>query len=193
MRNAEFDRKAVLCAAMSVFTAKGYAKTSMQDLTKATGLHPGSIYCAFENKKGLLLAAIGQYQDERNQQFIDIFNNNHSSLANLSDYLNEILNECLSDDMTKACLLTKTLNEVGTQDDDIKTLINKNLTAWQAALISVFDSAKQSNEINSQATSQELAQYLMMGIYGLRTFAHTQQDPEQLARLAKKLLADVSR
>lgn len=193
MRNAEFDRKAVLCAAMSVFTAKGYAKTSMQDLTKATGLHPGSIYCAFENKKGLLIAAIGQYQDERHQQFVRLFDNDAPCLNNLSNYLTEIVDECLSQDMSKACLLTKTLNEVGSQDEEIKTLITANLTAWQAALTAVFSLAQKNNEIDSQANSQELAQYLMMGIYGLRTFAHTHKDGQQLAQLAKKLLADVSR
>ncbi len=41
MRNAEFDREKVLRSAMNAFMAKGYSKTSMQDLTRATGLHPG--------------------------------------------------------------------------------------------------------------------------------------------------------
>lgn len=40
MRNAEFDREKVLRSAMTAFMDKGYGKTSMQDLTKATGLHP---------------------------------------------------------------------------------------------------------------------------------------------------------
>ncbi|MGL4517633.1 MAG: TetR/AcrR family transcriptional regulator, partial [Shewanella sp.] len=68
MRNAEFDREQVLRAAMEAFMRKGYSKTSMQDLTQATGLHPGSLYCAFSNKRGLLIAAIEQYQSDRNQQ-----------------------------------------------------------------------------------------------------------------------------
>jgi len=46
MRNAEFDKEQVLRSAMNAFMKKGYANTSMQDLKKATGLHPGSIYCA---------------------------------------------------------------------------------------------------------------------------------------------------
>lgn len=59
MRSAEFDREEVLRSAMEVFISKGYAKTSMQDLKSATGLHPGSIYCAFTNKRGLLLYRTG--------------------------------------------------------------------------------------------------------------------------------------
>ena len=44
MRIAEFDRDEVLRNAMEAFRAKGYAKTTMQELVAATGLHPGSIY-----------------------------------------------------------------------------------------------------------------------------------------------------
>jgi AcrR family transcriptional regulator len=41
----------------------------MQDLKAATGLHPGSIYCAFTNKRGLLLAALEQYGIESAKVF----------------------------------------------------------------------------------------------------------------------------
>ncbi|MBP8218894.1 MAG: helix-turn-helix transcriptional regulator, partial [Aeromonas sp.] len=61
MRIAEFDRDEVLRNAMEAFRAKGYAKTTMQELVAATGLHPGSIYGAFGNKRGLLLAAVDHY------------------------------------------------------------------------------------------------------------------------------------
>jgi TetR/AcrR family transcriptional repressor of nem operon len=193
MRNAEFDRKTVLCKAMAVFTAKGYGKTSMQDLTKATGLHPGSIYCAFESKKGLLLAAIEQYQQERNQQFARVFDNNNPSLENLSHYLDDIVSECQSGDLSQACLLTKTLNEIGGQDDDINTLITANILAWQQGLKGVFERAKATGELPSDCDALVLAQYLMMGIYGLRTFAHTHNNHQTLRQLADKLLAELRR
>lgn len=51
MRTAEFDKEFVLRQAMAMFMLHGYAKTSMQKLTQATHLHPGSLYGAFGNKK----------------------------------------------------------------------------------------------------------------------------------------------
>ncbi|MGZ9899013.1 TetR/AcrR family transcriptional regulator [Shewanella gaetbuli] len=188
MRNAEFDRQEVLRGAMRAFLVKGYAKTSMQDLTKATGLHPGSIYCAFENKKGLLLAAIGQYHDDRSRQFESLFNNDNNPLENLKRYFNNIVQECLSCDATQACLLTKALSEVGEQDEDISQLIHANLFAWQTAIEQVLDKAKSLDLINKQESTQTQAQYLMMGIYGLRTFGHTHPNEEVLQPLADKLL-----
>jgi len=47
-----------------VFNAKGYAGTSLTDLTQATGLTKGSIYGNFENKDEVALAAF-DYNFER--------------------------------------------------------------------------------------------------------------------------------
>ncbi|WP_350431431.1 TetR/AcrR family transcriptional regulator [Shewanella sp. H8] len=191
MRHAEFNREKVLRAAMSTFLVNGYAKTSMQDLTKATGLHPGSIYCAFDNKKGLFIAAIEQYQQHRSDQFEQLFANDHSAIDNLGDYLAVIVQECLSCDATQSCLLTKSLSEMGEQDEQIKQITCQMLQLWHQSLASVFETAKVQQLISQESDSQFLAQYLVMGIYGLRTVAHTEPNTEVLQPLADKLLADL--
>ena len=193
MRNAEFDREHVLSSAMGVFMLKGYTKTSMQDLTKATGLHPGSIYCAFENKKGLLLAAIEHYQLQRTNQFKQIFDNDQPAVINLKAYLNCIAKECISCDASQSCLLTKSLMEIGEQDEEINNIIGQYLSSWQQALESVFEQAKSHGEIEVTANSPLLAQYTMMGIYGLRTFGQCQPQGDVLQALVDKLLIDVTR
>ncbi|AZG72570.1 TetR/AcrR family transcriptional regulator [Shewanella livingstonensis] len=193
MRHAEFNRETVLRAAMSTFLVNGYAKTSMQDLTKATGLHPGSIYCAFDNKKGLFIAAIEQYQQDRSEQFEQLFANERSAVDNLSDYLALILQECLSGDATQSCLLTKSLSEMGEQDEHIKQVTCQYLQLWHQSLAKVFDKAKTQQLIAQNSDSQFLAQYLVMGIYGLRTVAHTQPNGQVLQPLADKLLDDLLR
>ncbi|AZG37090.1 MULTISPECIES: TetR/AcrR family transcriptional regulator [Shewanella] len=193
MRHAEFDREKVLRAAMSAFTVNGYAKTSMQDLTKATGLHPGSIYCAFDNKKGLLLAAIGQYQQDRGQQFQQLFTDENSIIDNLRRYLDSILQECLSCDASQSCLLTKTLSEMGEQDDDIRQMSAQCLATWHGSLVQVFEQVKAKKLIPADSDCDFLAQYMMMGIYGMRTIAHTNPSKTLLQALADKLLDDLLR
>jgi TetR/AcrR family transcriptional repressor of nem operon len=193
MRHAEFDREKVLRAAMSAFTVNGYAKTSMQDLTKATGLHPGSIYCAFDNKKGLLLAAIGQYQQDRGQQFQQLFSDDKSIVINLRRYLDCIVQECLSCDASQSCLLTKTLSEMGEQDDDIRQMSAQCLATWHGSLVQVFEQVKAKKLIPADSDGEFLAQYMMMGIYGIRTIAHTNPSKTLLQALADKLLDDLLR
>ncbi|MCL1089998.1 TetR/AcrR family transcriptional regulator [Shewanella profunda] len=193
MRNAEFDREQVLRGAMAAFMHKGYTKTSMQDLTQATGLHPGSIYCAFTNKRGLLIAAIEQYQQDRNLQFNHLFASGNNVLANLKSYLDGIVVECLSCDSGQACLLTKALNEIAEQDDEIQGIINQNLQSWQRALSEQFEAAQQYKKFEGERNSEQRAHYLMMGIYGLRTFAHTHPQAETLQQLADQLFIEVCR
>ncbi|QYJ86879.1 TetR/AcrR family transcriptional regulator [Shewanella mesophila] len=190
MRNAEFDREQVLRQAMTAFMAKGYAKTSMQDLTKATGLHPGSIYCAFDNKRGLLLAALEQYVSDRNEEFALFFNNGTNFTKQLKAYLDNIVQECLSCDTAKACLLTKALNELAEQDDDVRNIINRYLQSWHQALAVNFQAAIENGQLTPPKSSLHLARYFVMGIYGLRTFAQSHPEPEVLNDLAEQLYQD---
>jgi len=192
MRNAEFDREEVLRAAMKAFMHKGYAKTSMQDLKKATGLHPGSIYCAFENKRGLLLAALEQYRLDRKTEFEQFFSNSASAMANLKSYLDNVVAECISCDSAQACLLTKALNEIAEQDSEIQRVISDNLSTLQQALSEKFAQAQAENSISVEKDCDHLARYFLMGIYGLRTFAHTHPQALVLQQLADQLYDGVS-
>ncbi|WP_299001890.1 TetR/AcrR family transcriptional regulator [uncultured Shewanella sp.] len=193
MRNAEFDREAVLRAAMLAFMNKGYAKTSMQDLTQVTGLHPGSLYCAFKNKRGILLAAIAQYQSDKAAEFDAFFSTLETPLAQLKTYLDSLVLECISCEASKACLLTKALNEMAEQDDELQYIISQSLHRWEMSIADQFAKAKDKGQLNSQRGSEALARYFVMGIYGLRTFAHTHPKHEVLQSLADQLFEDVTR
>ncbi|MDF2176695.1 TetR/AcrR family transcriptional regulator [Aliiglaciecola sp. CAU 1673] len=191
MRNAEFDRQQVLRSAMHAFMHKGYNKTSMQDLTAATGLHPGSIYCAFGNKKGLLLAAVEQYRADRTSQMATVFSSKKPVLAKLKDYLDGVVQECLSCNTSQSCLLTKAITELAEQDPEVQHILSDHLKAWQNSLQHQFQAAIADGELPKDSDPVFLSEYLVMGIYGLRTFAHTQPQPEVLIRLAERLYANV--
>ncbi|PSU72747.1 TetR/AcrR family transcriptional regulator [Photobacterium phosphoreum] len=188
MRSAEFDRDQVLRSAMDVFITKGYSNTSMQDLKKATGLHPGSIYCAFNNKRGLLLAALEHYRDQRYAQFVTLFSQSSSVISAIESYLEHVVDECEREQI-KDCLLQKALSELAQQDVEVADVISQMLKQWQQTLAEQLALAQQRHEINDQRNSQQLAQFLVMGIYGLRTFSHTRPEPGVIRRLAADLMA----
>lgn len=191
MRNAEFNKEAVLRAAMIAFMDKGYAKTSMQDLKAATGLHPGSIYCAFENKRGLLLAALGQYRADRAQEFQYFFSGKTSALTALKSYLDHIVQECISCEAAQACLLTKALNELAEQDDEVQAILIDNLSDWQSSIAEVFSQAIAANELSGKRSAEQLSRFFIMGVYGLRTYAQTHPEADIMHELAEQLFADL--
>jgi len=191
MRNAEFDKEAVLRAAMLAFMNKGYAKTSMQDLKAATGLHPGSIYCAFENKRGLLLASLAQYRADRAKEFTAFFAGETRVLVALKRYLDQLVQECISCEAEKACLLTKALNELAEQDDEAQAILIASLSNWQSSIEAVFDKAIATKELTTKRSAEQLSRFFIMGIYGLRTYAQTHPKAEIMHELAEQLFADL--
>lgn len=57
-------RAALLATARKVFSERGYAETSMDDLTAQAGLTRGALYHHFGDKKGLLAAVVEQIDAE---------------------------------------------------------------------------------------------------------------------------------
>lgn len=60
-RPREFDMDRVLDTAVRVFRERGYNGASVADLRKATGLTAGSLYKAFNDKRGFFVAALDRY------------------------------------------------------------------------------------------------------------------------------------
>lgn len=187
MRTAEFDREYVLSSAMNEFIAKGYNKTSMQDLKRATGLHPGSIYCAFENKRGLLVAALNHYGVTKSQLFEQFFAGYEQILDGLEAYLHDIIefNQCPEN---KACLLQKSLSELEQQDEEVEQLIRDMLEQWKVNISVKLELAKQNGEISHNTDCRLLSDFVVMNIYGLRSFATTKPSKESLEQLVGMIM-----
>jgi AcrR family transcriptional regulator len=63
-RPRSFDRDKALERAMQVFWKQGYEATSIQDLTRAMGINPPSLYAAFGDKERLFMEAVERYERE---------------------------------------------------------------------------------------------------------------------------------
>jgi TetR/AcrR family transcriptional repressor of nem operon len=57
-RPREFVEELAIDAAATVFCRHGYSATSVEQLVEATGVHRGSLYAAFGNKRGLFLRVL---------------------------------------------------------------------------------------------------------------------------------------
>lgn len=193
MRSAEFDREKVLSGAINAFIAKGYNKTSMQDLKVATGLHPGSIYGAFKSKKGLMLAAIKQYETDKNQTFKTFFAGKTRLTDGILEYLLDTVKDIRSTkpDVQKACLIQKALTELNDNEPEIEAALRQSLSGWQGAFTDIFQQARENGEIDDARTLEQRTQSLVIGIFGLRTYAQIQTDIDVLNQQAEQIFRDV--
>lgn len=60
-RPRSFDPEETAEALLDTFWRRGFARTSIPDLTSATGLLPGSLYAAFGSKEDMFRIALGRY------------------------------------------------------------------------------------------------------------------------------------
>jgi AcrR family transcriptional regulator len=61
-------RATLIALAREAFGARGYAATSLDELTAAAGLTRGALYHHFDSKRGLFEAVVAQIEDELDEQ-----------------------------------------------------------------------------------------------------------------------------
>ena len=83
MPKGEQTRQAILAQAAQVFSVSGYAGTSMEDLTRVTGLTKGGIYNHFGSKEALALSAFDFARQLIEQRFREILQNRHHAVDRL--------------------------------------------------------------------------------------------------------------
>ncbi len=69
----EETRAILLATARTFFSERGYADTSMDDLTAHAGLTRGALYHHFGDKKGLLIAVVEQIDAETDERLQAVF------------------------------------------------------------------------------------------------------------------------
>src|SRR5882757_11478340 len=63
-RPRAYDPKTALARAAATFWKAGYAGTSLDDLSEATGMNRPSLYAAFGDKRDLYLKTLEYYREE---------------------------------------------------------------------------------------------------------------------------------
>ncbi|MGC9494629.1 TetR family transcriptional regulator C-terminal domain-containing protein, partial [Vibrio genomosp. F10] len=116
-----------------------------------------------------------------------VFDSKNTIMEGLEAYLDSVVEECERAQI-KHCLLQKALNELADQDEEVENIISKMLNDWQQAFTEKLRQAQQDKEISEGKDCEELSQFLVMGIYGIRTFSYTHPAAGSLGRLSQQLL-----
>jgi TetR/AcrR family transcriptional regulator, transcriptional repressor for nem operon len=178
-RPREFDPEVAIAAAAKVFWDKGYHATSVEDLCESTGLLRGSLYGAFGDKKGMLLAALDQYADK--------------SLARLAESLSslELSREVLRSALlyyTRAatvlagrhgCLVTNTALEMLPHDPDVAERVERIFRRMATLLAAAVIRGQAAGIFNSRLDERAVGNVLLCLIQGLRVLGKTRSYGEK--------------
>src|SRR5215475_4762100 len=72
-RPRAYEPDVALGKALDLFRRDGFAATSLDDLSAATGMNRPSLYGAFGDKRALYIKSYQRYRDEARAAMVDIF------------------------------------------------------------------------------------------------------------------------
>lgn len=163
---SERTRRFIVERTAPVFNEKGFAGTSLSDLTLATGLTKGSIYGNFQNKDEVALAAF-DYNFEQISTFLRtrILAQEHA-IDRLLVYP-QVYREFLDIPFLKAgCPILNTSTEADDTHPALKAKVAQALAYWKASLENQIQRGMHRGEIKADTQPSEFAVILMSLVEG---------------------------
>jgi TetR/AcrR family transcriptional regulator, transcriptional repressor for nem operon len=189
-RPRKFDEAEVVAAARDEFWSRGYAATSVEDLTAATGLGKGSLYGAFGDKHALFLRALDDYVATglgtvRSQ----LRASKGTPLQRLANHIRAQANTIAADTARRGCLAAKSAAELNPGDTAVAAATEKMMSAWRAELADTIRAAQRDGEIDPGQDPQALATTVLAFIRGMEALRKAGVKPAPLKAAAGRFTA----
>jgi TetR/AcrR family transcriptional regulator, copper-responsive repressor len=167
-RPRAFEAETALGQAMDVFWSDGFAATSLDDISAATGLNRPSLYGAFGDKRALYLRAYGQYRERMNESFSPLFAARGPLRAKLTRILTAALDLYLSGpDGPRGCFTVLSAASDVISDPDLHNLVAEAIDSTDRAFGRLLADARDAGELPESADPRRLARVASATIHTL--------------------------
>ena len=122
VRPREFDFDEVAEGLLNAFWLRGFARTSIADLTAATKLLPGSLYAAFGSKEAMFRLAVDRYQ----RYLRAAVGSSARGLKGLGDLLDVVV-RLTADPDRRGCLVINAIPEAASYSKATRGLLQDDL------------------------------------------------------------------
>lgn len=190
-RVAKYDRNTALDRAVRLFWERGYFASSLKHIEQALDMRPGSLYATFGSKSGLFAEALDVYARQTGEELQRQLEANASVLDALKAHIQSLACACSATcaPPARACMIIKTLLEVGTQEPELQRKVNDLLDTIEQQLSVLLELAQQRDELRPEVDCARLARLLQAQIIGLRAFAQRQTPARHVHELAEDMAA----
>lgn len=155
----QFDDITVINAAMYVFWRRGFAASSIDDLTTAMGLSRSSLYKRFRDKEGLYQEVLATYTDRVLRRMNDI------QAASRRNQLEAILLEFIPKSVEAAkpsgCMLVRACAEMADLPPGGQAVALQGMTGQRAILSNILHAALANGELSSTTDADALAWHFL--------------------------------
>ncbi|MGW0053074.1 TetR/AcrR family transcriptional regulator [Nocardia nova] len=178
-RPRQFDESALLDAATELFWSQGFEQTSVEDVSRASGIGNGSIYAAYRSKRGLFLAAFERYCEGRARLVREVVTSAPGSAqAAVRALFEAIIDDCVSQPDRRGCLMLNSIAQLGSRLPEVISIGNRTTAAMERGVAERLRRAAE--ESGAELDASTLAAYSA-------TVVMTAQGLIQLSRLGTPL------
>src|ERR1700712_129154 len=158
-RPRAYQPEIALAKALDLFRKDGFAATSLDDLSAATGMNRPSLYGAFGDKRGLYIKSYRRYREDARVAMQDIFREEQPIRQRLQRIYAVALNIYLSGESgPRGCFTVMTAASEAVADPDIRAMVLEGFNELDKAFAACFRVAKEKGELPATADPAVLAQ-----------------------------------
>ena len=158
-RPRAYQPDVALGQALELFRKDGFAATSLDDLSAATGMNRPSLYGAFGDKRELYIKSYARYRADARAAMIDIFRDELPIRQRLQRIYAVALDIYLSGEAgPRGCFTVMTAASEAVADPDIRAMVLEGFVELDRAFATCLGLAKDKGELPPAADPPVLAQ-----------------------------------
>lgn len=179
----------MLRTAMNRFWLRGYKNTSISDISRETGLQPGSLYAAFKDKRTLFLECLDLYASDIRTFIDEAFKPEIPPMERIHLFMSFIVNDVTINPEEKGCLLVSTLIETRTEDAEINRTASEGLLQLEEALCNALSEGMAQAALGTDRDPRAIAKLIMTTAFGLRVYSRISREKTEIQAISDQLLS----
>ncbi len=184
-RPRAYQPDVALAKALDLFRKEGFAATSLDDLSAATGMNRPSLYGAFGDKRALYIKSYQRYRDDARAAMIDIFRDEMPIRKRLERIYAIALDIYLGGESPRGCFTVMTAASEAVADADIRAMVLEGFTELDKAFAACFRHAKDKGEVPASADPIALSQLASATIHTVAIRARAGVPRKELEAIVK--------
>jgi TetR/AcrR family transcriptional repressor of nem operon len=153
---------------MRQFWERGYRATSVDDLVRATGVKPGSLYAAFPGgKRALFMGSLDRYSKLVVPVKLGELGEPGASVAQVRAYFDGLVQDLLSLDGWQGCLLVNSAIESAAADPEVAAVVRGHLAQLERCFTAALRTAVRRGEVPAATDPAVRAKGLVATSQGL--------------------------
>jgi TetR/AcrR family transcriptional regulator, copper-responsive repressor len=184
-RPRAYEPDVALGRALDLFRRDGFAATSLDNLSAATGMNRPSLYGAFGDKRELYIKSYQRYRDDARAAMVDIFRSQAPLRERLARIYAIALGIYTDGESPRGCFTVMTAASEAVSDPAIRAMVLEGFVELDKAFATCFRLGKERGELPESADATVLAHLASATIHTIAIRARAGVPRRELEAIVK--------